>query len=265
MTTTTLKTAASSARTLAALFTLVKCELLKLARVPAFIVPTLLFPVLFFTLFALPNVRGTLGGVNAGQYLTVSYAAYALLSVALFSFGVSVAAERGLGWTALLRVTPMQPALYMLAKTLSAMLLGLISVSLLIAFATLVGGVRFEALTLALVVVKLLLGMLTFVGLGLCIGYLGGPNSAAAIANVIFLPLSFASGLFVPIEFAPKFLQILAPYMPGYHFAQLGWGTLGAQSHGRELTHWLWLLSYGALFYALALWAYKRDEGRRFG
>lgn len=263
--TTAPKTAPRRAPVLPALAALVRAELLKLVRVPAFIVPTVLFPSLIFAMFALPNLQSRLGGVNAGQYFVVSYAAYALLSTALFSFGVSVAAERGLGWTRLLRVTSLPASTYFLAKALAAVALGLLSVTLLVLFAGLVGRVAYDLPTLLLALAKLLVGMQVFVGLGLAIGYLGGPNSAAAIANVIFLPLSFASGLFIPVEVGPKFLQVIAPFTPGYHFAALGWGTLGVRDVGPEWTHWLWLLGYAAVFFGVALWAYRRDEGKRYG
>ena len=57
------------------------------------------------------------------------------------------------------------------------------------------------------------------------------------MANLIYLPLSFASGLFVPLNQLPVFIQNLAPYLPSYHYAQLAWSALGAGPGvaGREL------------------------------
>src|SRR5688572_16966012 len=92
-----------------ALAYIIRCEVLKLLRIPAFSIPTLLFPIMFFAFFGLPNVGGEIDGRDAGSYILASYGAYAMISVALFSFGVSIAAERGLGWNKLLRTTPMHP------------------------------------------------------------------------------------------------------------------------------------------------------------
>lgn len=264
MTTSSLPRPTAVRRSLAPLPRLVRAELHKLLRVPMFTVSTILFPILFFAMFGLPNVKYSLEGVNAGAYMVVSYAAYSLLSVALFSFGVSVAAERGMGWTRLLRVSPMPPALYFLAKIVTAMIMGLVSVLCLVTFARFAGGVTIAPETLALVLAKLLAGMVPFVALGLFIGYVTTPTSAAPIAQLIFLPLSFMSGLFIPISQGPEFLRHLAPYMPAYHFAQLGWGTIGAKTSGTAGEHALWLLGYTAVFFTLALWAYKRDEGKKF-
>jgi len=107
--------------------------------------------------------------------------------------------------------------------------------------------------------------MIPFVALGLLIGYVAGPNSAAAIANLIFLPLSFASGLFVPLAFMPTFIQQIAPYLPAYRTAQLAWTTIGAGDGSPLGVHLLWLGGYTVLFLALALAAYRRDEGKNYG
>ncbi|WP_045234211.1 ABC transporter permease [Deinococcus pimensis] len=248
-----------------AVVALSRAELVKLLRVPAFAIPTLAFPTLFFAMFGLPNVGRTLAGVDAGAYLVVSYAAYSLLSVALFSFGVSVASERALGWSRLLRVTPMPPAAYLLAKVVAALVTGLATITVLVTFAALVGHVRFEAGVLALVVLKLLAGMTPFVALGLFLGFSVGPTAAAPVANLVVLPLAFMSGLFVPLSLGPAAIREIAPYSPAYHFAQVAWSTIGVRSSGAEVTHWLWLAGWGALFAGLALWAYRRDEDRRYG
>ena len=105
--------------------------------------------------------------------------------------------------------------------------------------------------------------MIPFVALGLFIGYLAGPNSAPAVANLIFLPLAFASGLFLPLDFLPDLVKKIAPYLPAYHSGQLGWGALGA-GDGKGLGyHLVWIVGYTAVF--LALVAYWRDEGKKYG
>ena len=70
--------------------------------------------------------------------------------------------------------------------------------------------------------------------MGLAFGYLVGPNSAPAMLNVIYLPMAFASGLFIPIDQLPAFVQGIAPALPPYHFAQLALGTVGAAERDRR-------------------------------
>ena len=248
-----------------ALAYIIQCEVLKLLRIPGFTVPTLLFPIMFFAFFGLPNIGTEINGIDAGPYIMASYGAYGMISVALFSFGVSIAAERGLGWNKLLRTTPMRPLTYFVAKIAMAIITGLLTLVGLFLFGIIVGGVSLSLLVWAKLVGFLVLGMIPFVALGLFIGYVAGPNSAAAIANLIFLPLSFASGLFVPLAFMPTFIQRIAPYLPAYRTAQLAWTTIGAGDGSPLAVHMLWLGGYTVLFLALALAAYRRDEGKNYG
>lgn len=248
-----------------ALLYLIRCEILKLIRVPMFAIPTFVFPIMFFAMFGLPNLNNTIGGINAGAYMMASYGAYSVMSVAIFSFGAAIAAERGLGWNKLLRATPLRPMTTFTSKVAMALLFGAGSLAALFAFGAAVARVRLPLAQWLELGGLTVLGMIPFVALGLFIGYLAGPNSAPAVANLIFLPLSFASGFFLPLEFLPDVMQKVAPYLPAYHTGQLGWGALGAGDGEGLAYHLLWLAGYTALFLALAVVAYWRDEGKNFG
>ncbi|GMA14795.1 ABC transporter permease [Deinococcus metallilatus] len=262
--TTLTPTAAVSARRaplLPLLTQLVLAELRRLARNPMFALATLGFPILFFALFGLPAVHEkTAAGVNVGQYILVSFGTYSLLTLAMFSFGAAVASERTGGWLRLLRASPLPAPLYLLAKVIAALLFSALSLALLYAFAHFVGGVTLPAGQALLIAGKLLLGMVSLIALGLCIGFLANPTSASVIAQIISVLVSFGSGLFVPLDQLPKFVQNLAPYLPSYHLAQIGWNTLAGQ--GNDAPHWVWLAGYTLVFALVAAWAYRRDEAR---
>ena len=240
-------------------------EVIKLLRVPMFSIPTFLFPILFFAMFGLPNVDDTLDGIDAGRYTMASYGTYAVMATALFSFGVTIATERGLGWNKLLRTTPLGPVTYFAAKISMAVLFGAAVLTALFSFGALVGGIEMGLGLWVKLGGLLVLGMVPFVCLGLLLGYVCGPNSAAAFANLVFLPLAFGSGLFLPLEFLPGVVQDAAPYLPSYHVAQLGWHLLGAGDDAPMWAHLLWVAGYALAFLALALVAYRRDEGKTFG
>ena len=104
------------------------------------------------------------------------------------------------------------------------------------------------------------LGHAAFLAIG---AYTAGYMQRHGVPFLIYLPLSFASGLFVPLNQLPALIQHLAPYLPSYHYAQLAWNALGA---GREAL-WvslLWLGGYNALFLALAIRSYRREERVKF-
>jgi ABC-2 type transport system permease protein len=239
-------------------------ELLIRWRIPAFSVTSLALPILFFTFFGLPFARHTSpDGVSLGAYMLASFGTYGVGSVMVYGFGIGVANERAQRTDLLVQATPLPPAIYLLAKVLVALLFALVSVLVLIGYGMAVGGIRQPAAAWGAMVLWLLAGSLPFVALGFWIGYASGPHAAPAVANFVYLPLAFASGLFLPMGQLPAIVQQIAPYLPTYHLAQLAWSAVGAGS-GSVATSLAWLLGYTALFLALAVRAYTRDQRRKF-
>lgn len=240
-------------------------EFLKLIRIPVFAVSTIALPVLFYVLFGLAFGGDEAGDVGRTTYMMATYGTFGVIGAALFGFGVSVALERGQGWMRLKRVAPMPPQAYFVAKvamstTVSALIIG----ALFVLGATL-GGVRMPATQWISLGLVLIIGALPFSAMGLAFGYLVGPNSAPAMVNLVYLPMAFASGLWIPIHQLPAFVQGIAPALPPYHFAQLALGTVGAAEGGSQALHAVVLLAFTALFLAVATWGFRRDEGRTYG
>jgi ABC-2 type transport system permease protein len=241
-----------------------RSELLMRWRVPAFSVTNLALPIVFFTFFGLPVahiVRGD--GVNVGAYLLASFGAYAVGNVMVYGFGIGVANERGMKVDRLMRASPLPPMVFMLAKVVTALVFALLALVLLIGFGIVVGRIHETPAIWATIISRLLAGSLPFIALGFAIGYWSGPHAAPALANLIYLPLSLASGLFVPLDQLPGFVRALAPFLPSYHYAQLAWSALGAgrESLGVSL---VWLVGYTTLFLTLAVRAYRREERAKF-
>ena len=240
-------------------------EFLKLWRVPAFSLTSLLLPVMFYAFIGIGQSSQLISpGVTFGKYFLASMAVYAVANVMIFSFGISVATERGMKMDVLMRATPMPPWVYLLSKCITALVFAAMTLVVLFPFAYVAGSVRLEASEWVTLAYRVLLGSIPFIALGFAIGYLSGPNSAVAVINLIYLPTAFASGLFFPKQLLPSFIQSIAPYLPLHFFGQLGWDAVGAPTDGSVTTDWLYLAAYGVAFFALALWAYRREEGRKF-
>lgn len=240
-------------------------EVLKLLRVPIFAVSTIALPVMFYLIFGLTFADGSAGGVGVTTYMLATYGAFGVIGAALFGFGVSIALERGQGWMRLKRVSPMPPLAYFAAKVAMAVAVATLIVLTLVLVGTVIGGVRLPAGQLLSLVAVLVLGALPFSAMGLAFGYLVGPNSAPAILNLVYLPMAFVSGLWIPITQLPSVVQAIAPFLPPYHLAQLALGTIGASQGGSPLLHTGALLAFTAAFLAVAVWGYRRDEGRTYG
>jgi ABC-2 type transport system permease protein len=240
-------------------------EFLKLIRIPVFAISTIAFPVMFYVIFGLTFGDQSAGGVTVTTYMLATYGAFGVIGAALFGFGVSVAMERGQGWMRLKRVSPMPPLAYFVAKVVMAAAVSAIIVGSLFVLGASVGGVRMPAGQWVALALVLVVGALPFSAMGLAFGYLVGPNSAPAVLNLVYLPMAFASGLWIPISQLPSVVQAVAPFLPPYHFAQLALGTLGASEGGSPVVHLAALAGFTAVFLAVAAWGYRRDEGRTYG
>lgn len=243
-----------------------KYEVLKHARIPAFVIPSITFPVMFYMLFGLAFGSGRgVGGVSMATYLIATYGAFGVIGASLFGFGAGIAIERGLGWMLLKRATPMPAAAYFFAKLVVCMLFGTVIVLLLSAIGIAFGGVRLPPLTWARLVLTLVAGATPFCAMGLAIGYLAGPNSAPPIVNLVYLPMAFASGLWIPIEVLPGAIRSIAPFVPAYHLGQLALSAIGAGRGAPAWSHVAALAGFTCMFLALAFWAYRNDEGKTYG
>jgi ABC-2 type transport system permease protein len=240
-----------------------RTEFLRLIRIPAFTITSLALPIMFYALFGLPHAHEELMDTSVGLYSLASFSAYSVLTIVLFSFGASVAAERGTGATRLMRAAPLRPMAYFGGKIVASMSFGAIAMLLLVAFAVATGGARPTAIMVITLLVRMLLGSIAFTILGFAVGYLSSINSAIGILNLINLPLSFASGLFVPLPELPPFVQHIAPYLPAYHYGQLAWGAVGVAQESWT-TAAIWLTGYAVVFLLIALRAYGRDERKEF-
>lgn len=240
-------------------------EFLKLIRLPIFAATTIALPLMFYVIFGITFAGEQARGVGMTTYMLVTYGAFGVIGAALFGFGVSVAVERGQGWMRLKRVAPMPPLAYFVAKVVMSLAVATIIVLAMFTLGALVGGVRLDPQQWVAVGLALVAGALPFSAMGLAFGYLVGPNSAPAVLNLAWLPMAFASGLWIPISQLPDVVQSVAVALPPYHFVQLALGTIGASEGGSPVVHAAAVLGFTLLFLVVAAWGFRRDEGRTYG
>jgi ABC-2 type transport system permease protein len=236
-----------------------KYEFLKLLRQPAYSGGIILFPLMFYVLFGLA-LRSKASGFDISSYLIATYGTFGVVASSLFGLGIGVAVERGYGWLQVKRATPMPPAAYLFAKIAMSIVFGLIVVLALFTLGYLFGGVRFPLMVWPELAGTLALGTIPFCAMGLAIGCLASPTSAQPIVNLIYLPMSFLSGLWIPIEGLPGALQHFAPVLPAYHLGQLALTIIGAGNGGSAVVHVAALAGYTMLFIMIAAWGYRRNN-----
>ena len=226
-----------------------KYEFLRVLRTPAFAAPTLLFPPLFFLLFGLLMNHGN---ADAARYLFSGYSIFGVMAPALFGFGVGFAMERERGWLSLKRVMPMPPGAYLLSKMAMAMLFAAIIYIVLALMARFLGGVHLEIGQWLLMGALSVFGAVPFCAIGLMIGAKSNASAAPAFVNLVYLPMAFLSGLWMPLTMMPAFITQIAPLWPSYHLSQMAQMAAGIQPWSDVGIHVAWILGESAVCFAIA-------------
>ena len=231
-----------------------RAQFLTVARTPGFTIPTLVFPLMFYVFF------GVVMGFSpvAPTFLLATYGVFGLIGPSLFGFGVGFATERDSGALLLKQTTPMPVGAYLLARVGTAFLFGMaivLGLFLLGACAAEVTLYRWQWFALAGVVLS---SVIPFCALGLAIGAWVKAQSAVAIVNLVYLPMAFLSGLWIPIALLPSFVQDVAVFFPAYHQSQLALKVVALDEGGSAAVHVLMVGIFTVVFLIVAAAGFRR-------
>lgn len=228
----------------------------ELLRFPAYVVPTLLFPTVFFLFFV------SAGPPGAATARMATFAGFAVIGVAFFQFGVGIAADRASPWEAYLRTLPAGPGPRLLARLLSAAVFAVATAALLVITALAVSAASLSPTRWAGLTVALLLGTVPFAFLGIALGYWAPAKAALPLANLLYLVLAYAGGLWTRPSALPEAVRQVSRFLPTRAFSD-GLVTV-VLAGGIDWGAWTALVLFSAFFAVLAVAGYRRDEGRRF-
>lgn len=235
-------------------------EFVRALRTKAFSLSVIGFPVMFYVLFGVVNRGETLHGQFIAKYLLATYAAFGVVGAALFGIGVGLAGERVSGWLELKRASPMPPLAYLAAKCIAAMAFGLIITTILCIVGTFAAGVHLSLADYARICAVSVIGGIPFACMGLLLAMLLPANSAPGIVNLIYLPMSYCAGLWIPLSVLPKWVQHIAPWLPTYHLGQLLLRVIGYAPAADTMRHVFALVGFTLLFLGGAWIAFARAE-----
>ncbi|WP_404395362.1 ABC transporter permease [Pseudoalteromonas phenolica] len=193
------------------------CDAKSVFRSLGFVIPALAFPCAFYLFFGV-----AMGDEKTSSYLLINYIIFGVMGPALFNFGVNVATEREQGLLALKQLSPMPASQYLMGKTFTALVFSTLIFVLLSSFAVVFANVSMSFLQWLQLYALALFGTLPFCMLGLVMGLSFSAKAAPALVNLIYLPISMLSGLWIPITIFPEMLQWFAWALPSYHLSQLG-------------------------------------------
>ncbi|QAY63024.1 ABC transporter permease [Xylanimonas allomyrinae] len=236
-----------------------RIELRRMLRNRRSLIFSLVMPPVFFLIFGTNAAYRTVPAgahANVVAYVAVSMALYGAMLAAVAG-GASVSVERAQGWTRHLRLTPLRPAAYVVTKLGAALALGAVSVALTLvvaafAHAQMTAGAWAGCALLAWG------GSVVFAAFGLFMGYLLPTENVMQILGPATALLSFAGGLFVPLDKGSLFYDI-ARFTPTYGLAELVRWPLGGDFSWTALVN---VAAWAAIFGIGAAWRFRRDTAR---
>jgi ABC-2 type transport system permease protein len=207
---------------------------------------TLVFPILLLILFGAAFGNEPDPAINP-QYGFVDFYVPSLLAliagtVGLMSVPVKTAAEREYKVLKRYRATPLSPLTFISADVLNNLLVNLSGAVLTVIVGWLVYQLAMpeNILTVAL---ALIVAALAFASLGYLIAALAPTTRIAQVVGmVLFFPMLFLSGVSLPREMFPHWMQQLSEFLPMTHAVDLLQGMWFGDSVGSHGVAWLVLL-----------------------
>jgi ABC-2 type transport system permease protein len=183
--------------------------------------------VLLVLLGSIYGKQATGHGVSVGQLFTAGMIAGGIGSTSFQNLGLSIAAERERGTLKLLRGTPMSPVAYFIGKLVLVLTCTVAEVVVLLAV-----GMAFYHLHLPAAAARwwtlawvFVLGTVACALLGIAISSMSkSATNSFAVISLPFIVLQFISGVYVPFNNVPPWLQHIAEIFP------LKWISQGLRS-----------------------------------
>jgi ABC-2 type transport system permease protein len=223
------------------------------------IIFALVFPTAMFFVFGSGDQGAEkVGDGNVSAYVMVSMALYGGALIAA-STGAGVAVERALGWSRQLRLTPLNPGVYIVIKALVALAMGAVAIAAVNVVGAIKGTPQMPTHTWIWCGLLTLVCVMTFAALGVFVGYIVPGENAMQILGPGLALLSFLGGLFIPLDQYSEVVRNIAYWTPMYGVAEVARAPLTHELPWYAVVNALgWL----AIFVAGAAWRMSKDTAR---
>ncbi|MFI7543671.1 ABC transporter permease [Actinoplanes sp. NPDC049599] len=234
-------------------------QLIETFRIPMALIGSASFPAASMIFFVVPFVGHD---QTYATFATASMVTFVVMTSNLFQYGIGVAEDRAQPWDPYARTLPAGAAPRFAGRILAGLaLMGVSLVPVVVIAAVATEATITPAGFLAALAVVVLIAV-PFTLMGLAIGYSLPAKGAIVLAQILFFPLAFGGGLMTGPGAAPGFVETIAPYLPTGGAVRLMWAAVGdfpvQPASIAALVGWTFALG------GVAVWAYRRDEGRRF-
>jgi ABC-2 type transport system permease protein len=238
--------------------TVLRIELTRMLRNRRTVIFTLIFPAALFLSFGgQSDWNDPIGHGNVAAYVMVSMALYGAALTAA-SGGAMVAMERAMGWSRQLRLTPLNPSVYILMKALLALVLGAVAITVVNVVGVLQGKPAMPVDVWVECALLTLVCTLVFAALGVFVGYLVPGENAMQILGPGLAIFSFLGNVFIPMDAGSTIYQV-AQWTPMFGVAEISrWPLTGDLAWTAVLNAVVWF----GLFVAGAAWRMSKDTAR---
>lgn len=141
-----------------------------------------------------------------------------IVSISLFSVGTNLASYKEQNVLKRLALLPITKWEYVIGHVLARTSILLLQAFFILVLGNLIFGIHFFENIFSLFVI-IFLGIIIFSTLGVALASITNrAETTSALANVIFFPMLFFSGAYIPIEKIPSFLHPIVYFLPLTHF-----------------------------------------------
>lgn len=235
------------------IFSHTRWMILELIRQPAYIVSTLSFPALFYVIFAVPESKDQ----YSSNLLMASFACFAVFGVLFLQFGVGISQERSKNWYHYLKTFPIKSYHLIFARFISAYFFAVLSVLVIVVIALLFTEASLTISRWFNFFAVLLGAGLVFCLMGLCLGYFSSEKAALPLGNLLYLPLSFAGGLWKPPNILPESLKTISEYLPTRQYGEMAWRVVEGKAIELESVKIIFI--YALVFFVVAYIGSKKE------
>lgn len=247
---------------MAALATLTKTQSKVFLREPLAVFFGLVFPSVLLVVigFAFPGATDpepVFGGRSLVDVYTATSIVLGLATVAIFLLPVALGGDRERGVLRRLSTTPVHPRALVSAHL--AVQLAVVTVASVAA--VLVGMLVFDIAfpeSPGWFMVSFVLGAVSLLAVGLLIGAVAPTaNSGQGIGMLLYFPLLFAAGVYIPLQVMPEGVQTISSYTPaGAAVQALSDSWMGGVPETSSL---LVMVAYAIVAGSLAIWLFRWD------
>jgi ABC-2 type transport system permease protein len=210
------------------------------------------------------NISTTIPGeTNYFNFLAPGLMIMIVMMTVMTGIPEAISKEKEMGTFDGMLSAPISQVSVIIGKTAALCTRGFVQCVIILAMAMILFGVTIQG-SLLLAFFMLLLGIFSFIGLGiLAISMSGDQASGTMIVNLLMFPMIFLGGVFYPLQQMPWFMQVISQFIPLTYAADAMRKIILLNAGiGDVIFQMLILVAFGVVTMAIAVPLFRRSMTR---